>query len=196
MLAHSQGNLWNASSYGNSLGITSPTVNRYINFLENTYLIRKLSPFFTNAKKRIIKSPKVYIRDSGIVHYLLGLYNLENLMQHPIIGHSWEGYVIEQIISVTNSLYEYYYYRTQSGTECDLIIARGGVPRMSIEVKFSSSPKKTKSFTQSIIDLGTTRNYIVIPKCPEAYPLNDKIIVCDLGTFLSDYLPLLDKKIS
>lgn len=95
MIAHSHGGLWNSSSIAKSLGVISPTIAFYRDFLEGTYLIRVLPPFFSNAKKRLIKSPKVYIKDSGLLHYLLRVSNFNELLGHPIVGYSWEGYVIE-----------------------------------------------------------------------------------------------------
>lgn len=192
MLAHNQGGIWNASNYAKSLGISSPTVANYLDFMENAYLVRRLHSFHVNANKRIIKAPKVYVRDSGIVHNLAGINNINGLLGHPVIGSSWEGYVIEQVISVTQNSYEYYYYRTQDGTECDLILAKGSRPLACIEIKFTTSPKKTKSFTNSIVDLKTKNNFIIIPKCNESYPLDKNITVCNVEDFILDYLPKID----
>ena len=180
MLSNNQGGMWNASSYGNSLGVSNPTVLKYRDFLEYTYLIRVLYPFFSNAKKRLVKSPKIYIRDSGILHQLLGLNDLDSLMGHQIVGSSWENFVIEQIISQTENQFDYHFYRTQKGAECDLVILKGTKPWISIEVKFTIAPKRTKSFTESIKDLGTSRNFIIIPQCPDPYPLDENIMISDL----------------
>lgn len=190
MLSHSHGQIWNASLFAKSLGISVPTVSLYADYFENAFLIRKLRPFYTNAKKRLVKSPKIYIRDSGLLHHLHRISSTDNLLGHPLLGFSWEGYVIEQIISVSENKYEYYFYRTQDQTECDLIIARGNKPLASIEIKYGI-PEKTKSFTTAIQDLKTTKNYIIIPKSDETYPLDKNITVCGLKQFLSEILPEL-----
>ncbi len=190
MVAHHHGQIWNASSFAKSLGISSPTVSNYFDFLDYAYLVRRLQPFFSNGKKRIVKSPKIYLRDSGLLHHLINMHSYEQLLGHPIIGFSWEGYVIEQIISVSQNKFEYYFYRTQDQTECDLIIARGNIPLASIEIKFGI-PEKTKSFTTAIQDLKTTKNYIIIPKSSETYPLDRHITVCGLSQFITKILPTI-----
>jgi predicted AAA+ superfamily ATPase len=184
MLAHNQASIWNASQYAKSLGVSSPTITNYADYIENSYLIRRLQPFFTNAKKRIIKAPKLFIRDSGIVHHLIGISEFEQLLGHPVVGNSWEAYVIDQIISTLEEKYHYFYYRTQDGTECDLLLVQGNTPKACIEIKFSTTPKKTKSFTLSIQDLKTEKNFIIIPGNDNAYPLEENIMVCSLDQFL------------
>lgn len=138
-----------------------------------------------------MKSPKVYLRDSGILHHLLGIRSFDQLVSHLIVENSWEGYAIEQIISEGGTHLEYFYYRTQGGTECDLVIAKSGRPIACVEIKFSDTPHRTKSFTSSIQDLQTPHNFLVIPNAEEQYPLGENIIACSLETFLSEYLPKL-----
>ncbi|MFQ5641909.1 MAG: ATP-binding protein [bacterium] len=125
MLAHFHGGIWNASTFARSLGITGPPVNRYLKFLEAAFIIHRLPPFSPNLKKRLVKSPKIYLRDSGILHYLAGIADFETLQSHVLIGHSWEGYVIEQIRQVLPEEISLCYYRTQNGTESDLVLVRG-----------------------------------------------------------------------
>ena len=196
MLSHKQGGTWNVHTYANSLGINRKVVEQYLDYLEKTYLVRRLLPFHTNAKKRLVKAPKIYIRDSGIVHHMLGLNTFDKLMGHTIVGNSWENFVIEQIISATQQQdqYAYYYYQTQDRTECDLILAKGNVPVASIEVKLTSGPKRTKSFCHAIQDLGTSHNFIIIPECKESYRLSEEIRVCSVVDFLRVYLPKLERE--
>lgn len=190
MIAHCHGDVMNSENFARSMGISSPTVKKYIHFLEEAFLISTLPPFHVNTKKRLIKSPKLYIRDSGILHYLTGTLDFNDLLGNVIIGASWEGYVIEQIRNELPGSITPYFYRTHQGTECDLILAKGIKPVIAIEVKFSSTPKKTKSFTTAMLDLNTKNNFIVIPDDND-YPLDENIRVCGLKVFLNQYLPEL-----
>ncbi len=187
MLAHLNGQLLNMATLGKSLELTSTTIKRYISFLEEAFLIRQLQPYYVNIKKRLVKSPKVYIRDSGILHNLLGITNFSNLEGNPILGYSWEGYVIEQICQLLPDGYEPYFYRTHQGAECDLIITKNSLPHYGIEIKYTSSPKVTKGLRQSLEDVGTKKNYIITPKTDD-YMITRDIRVCSLQTFLSSYL--------
>jgi uncharacterized protein len=183
MLAYNNGGLWNASTYAGSVGVSSPTISNYLDFLENSFIILRLQPYFHNIKKRLKKSPKIYFTDSGILHHLVGIDSFDKLLSNPIIGSSWEGYVIEQIISVTQNKFDYFYYRTQEGTECDLVLVKNQIPFASIEIKYSSSPSKTKSFTTAIKDLNTKNNYIIIPECDKPFPLSENIMVYGIDDF-------------
>jgi uncharacterized protein len=184
MLAHNHGGLLNLANFARSLGISSPTVSKYANFFENAFLIRTLTPRYTNVKKRLVKSPKIYLRDSGLLHHLHGISDYNQLLGHPILGPSWEGFVIEQIISSLKPGISYSFYRTAEGAECDLILSKGVNIMACIEVKFSDSPKTTKSFTTAVQDLECDNNYIIIPDCPEPYPLREDVTVCDLEWFI------------
>ena len=185
MLAHSHGGLWNASTFAKSLGVSSHTIASYRDFLEKTYLIRALAPFFSNAKKKIVKSPKLYVRDSGMLHHLLRINDMGQLLGHPIVGASWEGYVMEQIISYLNAhveeLIDFSFYRTREGTECDLVISKGIEPLISIEIKMSSSPKLTRGLVNAIKDLNTRHNFVVIPGGEVPYQLREGIEVTGLS---------------
>lgn len=133
MLAQVHGQVINYSNLSRSMGVTSPTVIRYIGFLENSFLIRQLQPYFSNSGKRLVKSPKLFIRDSGILHSLLSLKTMEEVFSHPQLGSSWEGYVTEQILQLLPDGFAWCYYRTHEGAECDLVILKGGKPFISIE---------------------------------------------------------------
>jgi predicted AAA+ superfamily ATPase len=154
-------------------------------------MVRKLMPFHINSKKRLVKSPKVYIRDSGLLHYLLDIYNVKTLFNHSAVGNSWEGYVIEQIIQLLPRTIQPYYYRTHDGSEVDLILVKGIKPIASIEIKYSTSPSVSRGLTESIKDLGTKQNFIVTPSSDDAYAINKQVKVVGLTTFLSDILPLI-----
>jgi predicted AAA+ superfamily ATPase len=187
MIAHYHGGIWNASSFAKSLGITVPTVNRYINFLEDAFIVRRLEPYFFNLKKRLVKSPKIYIRDAGILHNLVGIYDLESLYSHPLLGNSWEGYVIEQIQQVLPEELKLYYYRTHQGAESDLVIVKGTKPIACIEIKYTSQPKLLKGFRIAVDDLNTENNFIITPKS-DTYPVGNSTYVCSLFDFLSKQL--------
>ncbi|MEQ9290606.1 MAG: ATP-binding protein [Cyclobacteriaceae bacterium] len=188
MVAYTHGNVLNLSTLGRSLDLTSNTVKRYLSFLESAFLIRLLQPFAPNLKKRLVKSPKIYIRDSGILHYLLSIHSFSTLESNPALGNSWEGYVIEQILQRTTQSLEGYYYRTQQGAECDLVLTRSGKPVIGIEIKYSSAPKPTKGVFQAFEDLGTKENYIITPNTDD-YLVRSDIRVCSLITFMQVYLP-------
>lgn len=187
MISHLHGNILNYSNLGKSLSLSSTTIKKYLNFLENVFLIRQLQPFSPNIKKRIVKSPKVYIRDSGILHYLLNINSFNELEFHPIVGSSWEGYVIEQILQLSNYRLQGYYYRTHEGTECDLVLLKGNIPHVSIEIKYTSSPKTSKGMLQAFEDLKTTQNFIITPTTDD-YLITKNIRVCNLFDFLSKHL--------
>ncbi len=183
MLAFNQGQILNITKLSGALGVTVPTISRYLNYFEQSYFLTKLPPYFVNLKKRLVKSPKVYLRDSGILHHILGLKSFNEVMGHPVAGNSWEGFVIQQVISYYGNLFNYSYYRTQDGTECDLVISKGIKVLACIEIKLTETPKITRSFTISIQDLKPQLSYIIIPDCQEPYKLNADITVCSLSGF-------------
>ena len=144
MLAHIHGNILNMSNLGRALELDSKTIKRYISFMEDAFLITQLQTFSINIKKRLVKAPKIYIRDSGILHQLLGINSISDLENNPIIGNSWEGYVIEQITELIPDNVSPFFYRTHEGAEVDLVLVKGGQPIMSIEIKYTASPKLSK----------------------------------------------------
>jgi predicted AAA+ superfamily ATPase len=172
MLAHWNGNLLNYEKLANSLGVTAPTVRRYIDFFESAYLVRRIQPWHVNISKRLVKSPKVYIRDTGVLHALLAINTFEELQGNPVVGSSWEAYILQEIASMLPPRYEMCFYRTQDGTEADLVLVKAGVPDVLVEIKYSSTPRVTKSMYVAASDLKTRRNIIVAP-VSESYPLRD-----------------------
>jgi uncharacterized protein len=170
MLAHLQGQLFNASQLGQSLGgVAHTTVTRYLGTLVDAMVVRRLEPLLPNIGKRLVKSPKVYVRDSGLLHTLLGLASVDALQGHPVAGASWEGFVIEQIAALMPAGATLSFYRTAAGTEIDAVVERGG-RRIGFEAKFSSAPKPTKGFWQAIEDLRLEQAYVVAP-ITAPYPL-------------------------
>jgi uncharacterized protein len=188
MFAHSHGGLLNLASFSRSLGISSPTVSRYTGFFENAFLLRSLPPWYANVKKRMVKSPKTYLRDSGLLHHLHGITDFNHLLGHPILGASWEGFVTEQIINSMPSGISFSFYRTAEGAECDLILSKGIKILACIEIKFSDTPRTTKSFTTAVTDLACQNNYIIIPECPDPYLLKENVTVCNIVWFINNFL--------
>lgn len=191
MLTSVQGSILNVQMLSRSMGVSSTTIVRYLDYLEKSFLIRRLPPYHMNTKKRLVKAPKVYIRDTGILHYLLGVNSGKKLWEHAGLGVSWESFVIEQIIVNIPARLHAWFYRTHDGTECDLILTRNDKPLACIETKITSAPRKTKSLTISMNDLGTTQNFIIIPKCDKSFLLNERIRVCNVDDFVLHHLPKL-----
>lgn len=187
MLAHFHGGIWNATSFAEAIGVTMPTINRYVEFLEAAFILNRLQPFYINLKKRLVKSPKVYIRDSGILHCLMGITNFEALQGNVLLGVSWEGYVIEQIKQIVPQEINMCYYRTHNGAESDVILVRGNQALSCIEIKYTSTPKLAKGFQTVIEDLQTQNNFIVVPKS-ETYRLSKTVTACNLFDFLNRQL--------
>lgn len=158
MLAHYHGQVWNGAEFARAMGVSEPTVKRYLDILTGTFMVRQLQPWYENLKKRQVKAPKVYIRDSGILHSLLALPDKE-IFKHVKVGASWEGFVIEQILQRINTR-DCYYWRTHAGSELDLLSLKNG-KRIGFEVKFSDVPKITKSMHNVIEDLKLDMLYLV-----------------------------------
>ncbi len=161
MLAHLHGDQLNLERLGASLEMTGPAIKRYVDFLEGAFIIRRLPPYFVNSGKRLVKAPKIYINDTGILHHLLHIRDEKELLEHPSIGASWEGYVINQIIYALPPRIDAYYYRTQAGAECDLVLVRGIEVMACIEIKLAKSPVITKGYYHSIEDLRSKNNFVV-----------------------------------
>jgi predicted AAA+ superfamily ATPase len=182
MLAHSHGQVLNSSRLGESIGASHTTVRSYLDILEQTFTLRLIQPYHSNVKKRIIKSSKVYIRDSGILHALLGIENKNGLFGHPVFGSSWEGFVLENILSAYPK-HNPFFYRTSSGVEIDLVLERG-TKRIAFECKASKSPALSKGFYRALKDLSIDHAYIISP-VDEQYPLNKNVTVAPLHTFIT-----------
>lgn len=188
MLAHSHGQLWNASRIASSLGVSAPTVRRYLDILEDTFIVRQLQPFHANLNKRLIKSPKVYLRDSGILHALLGTGSMDLLQGHPVLGSSWEGFVIEQLISLLPEHRGSYFYRTGAGAEIDFLFFDQKNTPVAVEVKYSLSPSPERGFWNAYEDLSCKRGFVVYPG-KERYPIGKNVFalpVTDLRRIIEE----------
>ena len=170
MLAHSQGGLWNASLLARSLGVDGKTVMRYLDLLADLLLIRRLPPLHANVRKRLVKSPKVYIRDSGIVHTLLGLDDLDSVLGHPVVGTSWEGFVIETLLRAAPRRTRASFYRTATGVEIDLVLELPGGRVWAIEIKRGSAGAPGKRVRIALEDVKPDRAFLVYGGT-ERYPL-------------------------
>jgi hypothetical protein len=193
MLASVHGNLWNSESIARSMGLTHPTINKYLDLMEGAFLVRRLQPYFINISKRLVKSPKIYLRDSGVLHAFKDIIQEKDLLDDPQVGASWEGFVIEQIIETMQNVLingNAYFYRTQQGAECDLIIEHSGKVKAVIEIKMSSAPQISRGFRITMADTNAQQGF-VIAKTNENYKVDEKITVCSLAAFLNDFLPNL-----
>ena len=187
MIAHTHGNVVNYSNISRSLELSSTTIKKYLDFLENAFLIRQLKPFHSNIKKRIVKSPKLFVRDTGVLHNLLNISSFFELGGNPMKGNSFEGFAIEQILQLLSTNYQPYYYRTHNGAECDLVLTKSSKPFFAIEIKYSSAPQLTKGNIISFEDIGAKHNFVITPDSDE-YLIKKDIMVCSLETFLTKYL--------
>lgn len=174
MVAHAHGQLWNASKIGSSLGVTSPTVRHYLDILNETFIIRQLLPYHLNIKKRLTKSPKIYIRDSGLLHSLLGIDSMDKLLGHPSAGVSWEGFIIEQIAAAMPRDYDLFFYRSSGGAEIDLVISGGSEKPVCVEIKRTLSPQITRGFFQAFSDIKAEKGFVIYPG-DDFYPLKENI---------------------
>ena len=177
MLAHYHGQTWNASELGRSMDVSATAVNHYRDLLAGTFMVRVLPPWFENLGKRIVKSPKVYLRDSGILHFLLGLDEMTELAMHPRYGASWEGFALEQML-LAHGERGAYFYGTQRGAELDLLLLRRG-RRWGFEFKCTDAPRTTKSMRVVLEDLGLEHLWVVYPGDLE-YPLTEEITALPL----------------
>lgn len=172
MLAHGQGTLLNASRLAASLAISAQSVTRYIDLLADLLLVRRLNPFHANLGKRLVKSPKVYVRDSGLVHALLGIGNYNALAGHPVVGASWEGFVIENLLAAAPAGTRASFYRTAAGAEIDLLIELPGGERWAVEIKSGLTPRLEKGFHFASQDLQPARSFVVYSG-DDRYPLGE-----------------------
>jgi hypothetical protein len=190
MMAHLNGQLFNATTLGNSLGISTPTVKRYVDFLEDAFLLKSLHPFSWNMPKRLVKTPKVYLTDTGILHHLSGITDLNNLSGNPLVGNSWESFVVNQLLALKKNPVDLYFYRTHQGTEVDLVFTKGLTVVATAEIKYSNSPQLTKGNFQAFDDLNAPMNYVITPSSDD-YLVKERIRVCSLKAFISNYLPIV-----
>ena len=181
MCAHNQGQQLNLSKLGESMGLTHPTIRRYIDLLEQTFIVRIIQPYEVNIKKRLVKSPKVFVRDSGILHQLLAISSFNSLLGNPVFGSSWEGIVIENVI-VNMPGWDYFFYRTATGDEIDLLLKKGN-QIIAIECKASDAPKVTKGFYRSLEVIKPNKTFIIAPT-NDSYQIAENITVIGLENFL------------
>ncbi len=189
MLAHSQGQLLNASMLAKSLSLSAPTISSYIDLLSDLLLVRRLPPFHANVKKRLVKSPRVYIRDSGLVHALLGIGDYNQLSGHPVFGSSWEGFVIENLISVAPERTKASFYRTAAGAEMDLILELPAGKKWAVEVKSGLGAPLTKGFYNALEDIEADQSFVVYAG-QDRYPVagkTDAISLLELAQELSHF---------
>ena len=181
MLAHQQGALVNASVLARSLALDMRTVNRYLDLLVEMFLVRRLEPWHANLGKRLTKSPKLYVRDSGLLHALLGLPDEEALLGHPAVGASWEGFVLENLITAAGTSASAHFYRTSGGAEVDLLLNWPSGECWAIEVKRSLAPKVERGFHSACEDLQPTRKLVIYPG-DEPFPLGHGVQDMPLAT--------------
>lgn len=178
MLAHYHGQVWNASELARSLDVSAQTANRYRDLLAGTFVVRVLHPWFENISKRQVKSPKVYLRDSGLLHHLLGIDSMASLRSHPRYGASWEGFAIEQVLARFSDR-DAYFWSTTRGAELDLVLLRQG-HRWGFEFKCSDAPLTTRSMHIALADLGLDHLWVIYPG-KTRYSLNERITVLPLS---------------
>ena len=186
MIAHYHGQTWNAAEFARSLGSSEGTARRYLDILAGAFMVRVLPPWFENLKKRQVKAPKVYVRDTGLLHTLLGIATEDQLLGHPKVGASFEGFVVEQLLGALESR-DAYYWATHAGAELDLLVLHGG-KRYGFECKFADAPGTTRSMRVALEDLGLEHLWVVYPG-DEGYVLDDRISVLPVAQIG----PLTDK---
>ncbi len=188
MLAHNQGQMLNAAQLASGLGVSGHTVARYLDIMVDLLLVRRLQPWATNSKKRLVRTPKVYVRDTGLLHALLNIRDQEDLLGHPVVGASWEGMIIENILDMCPPRARPTFYRSASGAEIDLVIEFGAKERWAIEIKRSiSNPGPSKGFYIGCEDIKASRQFVLYPGA-ERFRFDPKTEVMPLQTFLKELL--------
>jgi predicted AAA+ superfamily ATPase len=189
MLAHNQGQMLNAAQLASGLGVSGQTVARYLDIMVDLLLVRRLQPWATNAKKRLVRTPKVYVRDSGLLHALLDIHDQEDLLGHPVVGASWEGMLIENILNALPSTARATFYRTAAGAEIDLVIEFSAKERWAIEIKRSiSNPAPSKGFYVGCEDIQATRQVVLYPG-EERFRIDAKTEVMPLQVLMAEAFP-------
>ncbi len=181
MLTSVQGGLLTYTDLANSLNITLPTVKTYVDFLESAFLIRRLYPYSVNISKRLVKSPKLFFTDTGMLHYLMGIRNFEGLLGNIALGGSWEGYVIQQIIANLRSDVEPYFYRTKDKAEVDLVLVQNTKVKVAIEIKYGNLPTLSRGNTVAMDDLQANQNLVITPQADDFW-LRNNLRVCNIST--------------
>ncbi len=188
MIASLHGQILNQSDLSRALGVSVPTVSRYLDLLEGGFIITRLQPYFVNISKRLVKQPKLYLRDTGILHHLLGIQDTEQLLGHVAVGASWEGYVLEQIRRCSGGQVKIYFYRTHKGAESDAILVAPNGKRYCVEIKRSQGAGISKGFFEVIKDVVSDQSF-VITESGESYPTKEGVQMVNLETFLAETLP-------
>ncbi len=190
MLAHNHGQLWNASQISRALDIGATTAERYLDAIQQTLIVRRIQPFFKNLGKRLTKSPRVFIRDSGLLHALLSLGDVRAIRGHPVAGHSFEGFVAEQFAGLLRPGFELSFWRTAAGAEVDILLLRSGQPAFAIEVKLNATdPRPARGFYQACADLEPEHRWIVYPGDREL-PLGEDVHLLPIEIALSRFASL------
>ena len=187
MLAHNQGTVLNAAHLGRNLDVSGVTIGRYLDLMTDLLLVRRLKPWTVNVGKRLIKSPKIYVRDSGITHALLNIPNYNNLLGHPVVGGSWEGFVIENIMAVAPSRVQPYYYGTPRGAEIDLVLEFPGGTKWAIEIKRNSAPSLSKGFYAGCEDIKPDKRFVVYSGS-DSFPMGEDITAISLPNLMQELL--------
>ena len=187
MLAHNQGATFNASQMARNIEVSSVTIGRYLDLMVDLLLIRRLQPYTFNIGKRLVKAPKVYVRDSGITHALLNIESYNELLSHPVIGGSWEGFVIENIMAIAPTNVNPYFYRTAEGAEIDLVLEFGITERWAIEIKRNSAPTISKGFYIACEDIQATRKFVVYSG-QETFKVKNDIFLISLFDLMNEII--------
>lgn len=186
MLSHQQGGPVNAAQLGAGLAVTGKTVSRYVDLLTELYLVRQLQPWFRNIGKRLVKAPKVYVRDTGLLHCLLNIGDLDTLLGHPLCGPSWEGFVIENLLAAAPSEWRPYFFRTAAGAEIDLVLERPDGRVIAIEIKRTLQPVIGKGFRLGCADTQAGERYFVVPEGP-SFPLDERTTALPLHELMARF---------
>ena len=189
MLAHGQGGLLNASRLAASMDVSAPAIKRYVDLLVDLMLVRRLPPYFANVGKRLVKAPKVYIRDSGVLHTLLGLATLDDVLSHPVVGPSWEGFAIENLIAAAPFGTVPWFYRTTAGAEIDLLLQLPDQQLWAIEIKRTTAPRTSRGFELTANDLAAARRFVVYSGAEE-FPLSAETTAAPLETAMAELAAL------
>ncbi len=183
MLAHLHGQLLNMASLSSALGVSGPTIRNYIDLLEGAFMVRRLAPYAVNLKKRLVKSPKIYLRDSGLLHTLLNINDRNTLLGHPVYGSSWEGFCLESILARCRRTVQTSFYRTVRGAEIDMVLVQGD-KKVAVEFKASAGAKPQRGFWTALQDLNIDRAWVIAPLDGDGYPVHGAR-VASLNEFLN-----------
>jgi predicted AAA+ superfamily ATPase len=187
MLAHNQGSILNAAHLARNFDVSGVTIGRYLDLMTDLLLVRRLKPWTSNVGKRLVKSPKIYVRDSGLAHALLNIQDYNTLLGHPVVGGSWEGFVIENIMAVIPSRVQPYYYRTSRGEEIDLVLEFASGSKWAIEIKRSSTPYVSKGFYVGCEDIKAEKRFVVYSG-KDKFPMNEGVTAIPLPDLMQELL--------